>query len=171
MPTCAWSTPACGTSSTKRATSRRLPASYHVHPQTGLGELRNRGYGTGDGRKSETPAERTLGNADSLSSPRRFRRFALRPWPLWSVDVKFGPGRVLKFAHGSSQRRINLVARVSTWTPGVLVDNTLRVIKSAKHVSACLIGSFRFQYKKNHSRAIARGSQSLVYITKARLAI
>ena len=171
MPTCAWSTPACGTSSTKRATSRRLPASYHVHPQTGLGELRNRGYGTGDGRKGETPAERTLGNADSLSSPRRFRRFALRPWPLWSVDVKFGPGRLLKFANGSPQRRINLVARVSTWTPGVLVDNTLRVIKSAKHVSACLIGSFVSNTRKTIAALSRADRRAFVYITKARLAI
>jgi hypothetical protein len=54
MPTRAWSTPASGTSSTKGATSRRPPASYHVHPQTGLGELRNRGYGTGHGPKGES---------------------------------------------------------------------------------------------------------------------
>ena len=53
MPTHAWSTPACVTSSTKRATSRRLPASYRVQPQTGLSELRNRGYGTGRAPKGE----------------------------------------------------------------------------------------------------------------------
>ena len=36
MPTRAWSTPACDTSSTKRATSRRPPAYCRVHPQTGV---------------------------------------------------------------------------------------------------------------------------------------
>ena len=53
MPTRAWSTPACDTSSTKRATSRRLRASYRVQPQSGLSELKNRGYGTGDAPKGE----------------------------------------------------------------------------------------------------------------------
>jgi hypothetical protein len=89
-------------------------------------------------------------NTDSLGSPRRLRRFALHPWPLRPVDLKFDPGSVLKFAHGSSQRNINLVAWVSARTPSVLIDNTLRVPKSVRHASAGLIG-----------RAIACGSQSL----------
>ena len=50
--------PACDTSSTKRAPSRRPPASCHVHPQTGLGELRNRGDGTGHGPKGERVGRR-----------------------------------------------------------------------------------------------------------------
>jgi hypothetical protein len=57
-PTHAWSTPACGTSSTKRAISRRDPASCRVHPQTAHGELRNRGDGTGHGPKDEQVAGR-----------------------------------------------------------------------------------------------------------------
>jgi hypothetical protein len=57
-PTRTWSTPACDTSSTKRATSRRAPASYRVHPQTGHGKPRHRGYGTGHGSKGEQVAER-----------------------------------------------------------------------------------------------------------------
>ena len=58
-PTRTWSTPACDTSSTKRATSRRAPASYHVHKQTGHGELRHRGYGTGHGSKGESGRRET----------------------------------------------------------------------------------------------------------------
>jgi hypothetical protein len=60
MPTRAWSTPACGKSSTKRATSRRLPASYQVHPRAGVGELRNRGYGTGHDPKGEAADRRLM---------------------------------------------------------------------------------------------------------------
>jgi hypothetical protein len=72
MPTRAWSAPACGTSSTKRATSPRPPASYHVHPQTDLGELHIRGYGTGHGR-------RVNGSAFGLGTP---------DWRLWSNHRK-----------------------------------------------------------------------------------
>ena len=74
MPTRAWSTPACGTSSTKRATSRRPPAFYHVHPQTGLGELRNRGHGTGHGPKGEIPVPRSTVLAGTRGAGSRLTR-------------------------------------------------------------------------------------------------
>ena len=53
MPTRLWSTRAYAESPMKRATSRRSPASCRIHPQTDLGELRKRGYGTGHGPKGE----------------------------------------------------------------------------------------------------------------------
>lgn len=80
---------------------------------------------------------------------------AFDPRRLWTIDIKFCSGRVLKFTHRTAHRYIYFRPRVALARTRVMIGNDiLRMLENSQHLDTSLTGALGLYYKKHRSRTV-----------------